>query len=156
MAAVKGKDDPADLDMVRKLADLLNETGLGEIEIERGDLRVRVARGGSYEAYPMIAAPGPAQQASPASASAATPAPAQSRGDAVKSPMVGTAYLQPNPDAEAFIRPGSQVAAGQTLLIIEAMKTMNPVPAPKAGRVVEILVEDGQPVEFGQPLVVIE
>ena len=158
MAAVKGKDDPVDLEMVRKLADLLNETGLGEIEIERGELRVRVARGGSYEPYSMIAAPPPAHQAppAPAAAAAATPAPAQSRGDAVKSPMVGTAYLQPNPDAEPFVRPGSQVAAGQTLLIIEAMKTMNPVPAPKAGRVVEILVEDGQPVEFGQPLVVIE
>ncbi len=153
MAAAKGKDDPADLEMVRKLADLLNETGLGEIEIERGELRVRVARGGSYEPYPMIGGAAPVQQAAPAPA---TPAPAQSRGDAVKSPMVGTAYLQPNPDAEAFIRPGAQVAAGQTLLIIEAMKTMNPVPAPKAGRVVEILVEDGQPVEFGQPLVVIE
>ena len=157
MAADKGKEDPVDLDVVRKLADLLNETGLGEIEIERGDLRVRVARNGGFEGYPMMAAPAP-QAAAPAVAAspAAAPAPAPPKGDVVKSPMVGTAYLQPNPGADAFVRAGSQVSAGQTLLIIEAMKTMNPVPAPRAGRVVEILIEDGQPVEFGQPLVVIE
>ena len=162
MPAPKGKDDPVDIEVVRKLADLLNETGLGEIEIERGDLRVRVARNApDYGAYPVMAAPAVAHQAAPAPAAAATsapaaPAPAEPKGDAVKSPMVGTAYLQPNPGAEQFTRVGAQVSAGQTLLIIEAMKTMNPVPAPRAGRVVEILVEDGQPVEFGQPLVVIE
>ena len=157
MAAVKGKDDP-DIEMVRKLADLLNETGLGEIEIERGDLRVRVARGGAYESYPMISAPAPPQaaQAAAAGASALPAAPAEPKGDAVKSPMVGTAYLQPNPGAASFVSVGAQVAAGQTLLIIEAMKTMNPVPAPRAGRVIEVLVEDGQPVEFGQPLIVLE
>ncbi len=158
MAAAKGKDDP-DIEVVRKLAELLNETGLGEIEIEHGELRVRVARGGGYEAYPMISAPAPVQpagQAAPAAPAASTPAPAAPKGDAVKSPMVGTAYLQPNPGADSFVRVGSQVAAGQTLLIIEAMKTMNPVPAPRAGRVVEVLVEDGQPVEFGQPLIVLE
>ena len=160
MAAPKGKDDPVDIDVVRKLADLLNETGLGEIEVERGDLRVRVARSAPAQAaYPVMAASGPAPQAAPAPAAAASapaPAPAEPKGDVVKSPMVGTVYLQPNPGAEQFARPGSQVAAGQTLMIIEAMKTMNPVPAPRAGRVVEILVEDGQPVEFGQPLIVIE
>ena len=155
MAPVKGKDDPVEIEVVRKLAELLNETGLGEIEVERGDLRVRVARGGSYESYPMLQAPAPAPTPAPAAASA-TPAPPEPRGDAVKSPMVGTVYLQANPGSEPFVRAGSQVAAGQTVLIIEAMKTMNPVPAPKAGRVVEILVEDGQPVEYGQPLVVIE
>jgi acetyl-CoA carboxylase biotin carboxyl carrier protein len=159
MAGPKG-NDPVDIEIVRKLADLLNETGLGEIEVERGDLRVRVARNApDFGGYPMIAAPAAAPQAAPvptAAAQAAAPAPAEPKGDAVKSPMVGTAYLQPNPGAEAFVRVGAQVAAGQTLLIIEAMKTMNPVPAPRAGRVVEILVEDGQPVEFGQPLVVIE
>ena len=153
MAPVKGKDDPVEIEVVRKLAELLNETGLGEIEIERGDLRVRVARGGGYDAYPVLPAPAPVQAAP---VSAAAPAPAEPKGDAVKSPMVGTVYLQANPGSEQFVRPGSQVTAGQTVLIIEAMKTMNPVPAPKAGRVVEILVEDGQPVEYGQPLVVIE
>ncbi|HEY5410243.1 MAG TPA: acetyl-CoA carboxylase biotin carboxyl carrier protein [Caulobacteraceae bacterium] len=159
MAADKGKDDPVDIEMVRKLADLLNETGLSEIEVEHGELRVRVARGlspGEYETIPvqpagLIGAPQPAAQPAPASQPAAAP-----RGDVVKSPMVGTAYRQPNPGADAFVQPGAQVAAGQTLLIIEAMKTMNPVPAPRAGRVLEILVEDGQPVEFGQPLVVLE
>ena len=152
MAAPK---DPIDIDVVRKLADLLNETGLGEIEVERGDLRVRVARSAGYDAYPMVPAPAP-QAPAPAATPAAAPSPAMAKGDVVKSPMVGTAYLQPNPGADQFVRPGAQVAAGQTLLIIEAMKTMNPVPAPRAGRVVEILIEDGQPVEFGQPLVVIE
>ena len=153
--AVKGKDDPVEIEVVRKLAELLNETGLGEIEVERGDLRVRVARGG-YEPYPALHAPAPTPAAPAPAAAAATPAPAEPRGDAVKSPMVGTVYLQASPGSEPFVRAGSQVAAGQTVLIIEAMKTMNPVPAPKAGRVVEILVEDGQPVEYGQPLVVIE
>jgi acetyl-CoA carboxylase biotin carboxyl carrier protein len=157
MPADKGKDDSIDIEVVRKLADLLNETGLGEIEVERGDLRVRVARSAGFEGYPMMAAPSPMAQAAPAPAAATPPAaPALPKGDVVKSPMVGTAYLQPNPGADQFARAGAQVTAGQTLLIIEAMKTMNPVPAPRAGRVVEILIEDGQPVEFGQPLVVIE
>ncbi len=159
MAAPKGKEDPVDIDVVRKLADLLNETGLGEIEVERGDLRVRVARGASTQAsYPVLAGPAPAAQPAPAAAAnaPAAAAPAEPKGDVVKSPMVGTVYLQPNPGADQFARPGAQVSAGQTLMIIEAMKTMNPVPAPRAGRVVEILVEDGQPVEFGQPLIVIE
>jgi acetyl-CoA carboxylase biotin carboxyl carrier protein len=160
MAAEKAKDDPVDIMMVRKLANLLNETGLGEIEVERGDLRVRVAKSApDYGAYPVMAAPAAAPQAAPAAAAApAAPAaaPAEPKGDVVKSPMVGTAYLQPNPGADLFVRQGAQVSAGQTLMIIEAMKTMNPVPAPRAGRVVEILIEDGQPVEFGQPLVVIE
>ena len=159
MAAPKGKEDPVDIEVVRKLADLLNETGLGEIEVERGDLRVRVARGGSNQAsYPVLAGPAAAPQPAPAAAASApaAAAPAEPQGDVVKSPMVGTVYLQPNPGADQFARPGAQVSAGQTLMIIEAMKTMNPVPAPRAGRVVEILVEDGQPVEFGQPLIVIE
>ena len=159
MAADKGKDDPVDFEMVRRLADLLNETGLSEIEIEHGELRVRVARGLSpaeYETIPvqpagLISAPQPAIASAPAPQPVAEP-----RGEVVKSPMVGTAYRQPNPGAESFVLPGAQVAAGQTLLIIEAMKTMNPVAAPRAGRVLEILVEDGQPVEFGQPLVVLE
>ena len=157
MAADKGKDDPVDLDVVRKLADLLNETGLGEIEIERGDLRVRVARNGGFEGYPTMAAPAPQAAASAsAAASAAASAPALAKGDVVKSPMVGTAYLQPNPGADAFVRPGSQVSAGQTLLIIEAMKVMNQIRAPKSGKVTQILVDNEQPVEFGEPLLVLE
>ena len=92
-----------------------------------------------------------------AAPAADTPAPSAAvRGDAVKSPMVGTVYLQPSPDAPKFVKVGDTVTAGQTLMIVEAMKTMNPIPAPKAGKVVEVLVEDGQPVEFGEPLVVIE
>ncbi|PVM88094.1 acetyl-CoA carboxylase biotin carboxyl carrier protein, partial [Caulobacter endophyticus] len=99
----------------------------------------------------------PAPAAAPAAeAPAAAPAPAAIRGDAVKSPMVGTAYLSPQPGADAFIKVGDTVSAGQTLLIVEAMKTMNPIAAPKAGKIVEILVADAQPVEFGEPLVVIE
>lgn len=157
MAADKGKDDPIDVELVRKLAELLNDSSLTEIEVERGDLRVRVTRGLSMaEAQvPMFAAQAHAPAVAPAIGQAAAPV-APARGEAVKSPMVGTVYLQPNPGAEQFIKPGAQVAAGQTLMIIEAMKTMNPVPAPRAGRVVEILVDDGQPVEFGQPLVVLE
>ena len=95
-----------------------------------------------------------AQEAAPAAPAPAAEAP--TRGDAVKSPMVGTVYLQPQPGAEPFIKVGAQVAAGQTLLIVEAMKTMNPIPAPKAGKILQILVDDAQPVEFGEPLVVIE
>jgi acetyl-CoA carboxylase biotin carboxyl carrier protein len=110
-------------------------------------------------AAPMTAAPQPmaapqAASSPPAAAPAAAAAPA--RGESVKSPMVGTVYLQPQPGADAFIKVGDKVAAGQTLLIVEAMKTMNPIPAPRAGTVLEILVEDSQPVEFGEPLVVLE
>ncbi|PLR06075.1 acetyl-CoA carboxylase biotin carboxyl carrier protein, partial [Caulobacter flavus] len=98
----------------------------------------------------------PAPAAAPAAEAPAAAAPAAVRGDAVKSPMVGTAYLSPQPGADAFIKVGDTVSAGQTLLIVEAMKTMNPIAAPKAGKIVEILVADAQPVEFGEPLVVIE
>ncbi len=144
--------------MIRDLAELLNETGLSEIEIERDGLRLRVARQIS------MAATMPAAPMALASAAAATPAaaapkpvgdPAQHPGT-VKSPMVGTAYRSPEPGAASFIEIGSRVAQGQTLLIIEAMKTMNHIPAPKAGTVSAILVDNGQPVEFGEPLVIIE
>ena len=149
-----------DTRLVRKLAAILKETELTEIEVERGDLRIRVAREITVAAAPMalaptVAAPALAAQAAPAAAPEA-PAAAQYAGDVVPSPMVGTVYLQPQPGAEPFIRVGSVVAEGQTLLIVEAMKTMNPIPAPRAGKVVEILVADAQPVEFGEPLVVIE
>ena len=148
-----------DIDLVRQLATVLDETQLTEIEVEDGERRVRVAR--TVTAAPaMIAAPAPmaaAPVAAPAAAPAAETAPAAaSSANAVKSPMVGTAYLAPNPEAKNFVTVGQQVAAGDTLLIIEAMKVMNPIHASAPGTVKAILVENGQPVEFDQPLVVVE
>jgi acetyl-CoA carboxylase biotin carboxyl carrier protein len=155
------KSDPIDTRLVRRLADILQDTGLTEIEVERGDLRVRVAReltGAPGQAAPATYVAAPAPVAAPAQASepVAAPAAAAARGDAVKSPMVGTVYLASSPEAANFVQPGDKVTAGQTLLIIEAMKTMNPIPATRAGTVVEVLVENEQPVEFGAPLVIIE
>ena len=151
--------DAIDTRLVKKLADILGDTGLSEIEVESGDLKIRVSRQTSATAVHYAApAPAIAPAAAPA-APAAVAAPAEAapqRGEAVKSPMVGTVYLQPQPGADAFCKPGDKVKEGQTLLIIEAMKTMNPIPAPRAGTVVEVLVGDAQPVEFGEPLVVIE
>ena len=143
--------------LVRELALLLDETSLTEIEIERAGLRLRVARNIS------VAATMPMQMAAaPAALPAASAAPAAAGPDlskhpgAVSSPMVGTAYWSPEPGAKPFIEVGSKVSVGQTLLIIEAMKTMNQIPSPRAGTVTQILVEDGQPVEYGEPLVIIE
>lgn len=140
--------------LVRELADILNETGLTEIEVERDGQRIRVARtlGPSVvQAY----AP-PAAAGAPAAAIAAPVEAAPERtGDVVTSPMVGTVYLQPQPGTPAFIKVGDTVSAGQTLMLIEAMKTMNPIPAPRAGVVLELIVGDAQPVEFGEPLAVI-
>jgi acetyl-CoA carboxylase biotin carboxyl carrier protein len=140
--------------LIRELALLLDETSLSEIEIERAGLRVRVARNISVAAQVAV----PVQ---PAAQTPAAPAPAGSMDLAthpgvVPSPMVGTAYWAPEPGAKPFIEVGSKVSQGQTLLIIEAMKTMNQIPSPRAGTVTQILVEDGQPVEFGEPLVIIE
>jgi acetyl-CoA carboxylase biotin carboxyl carrier protein len=144
----------SDSALIRELALLLDETGLTEIEIERSGLRVRVARNVS------IAASMPANFQSAASApSAATPvvdADVAKHPGVVPSPMVGTAYWASEPGAKPFIEVGSKVSVGQTLLIIEAMKTMNQIPSTRAGTVTQILVEDGQPVEFGEPLVIIE
>ena len=143
--------------LVRELALLLDETSLTEIEIERAGLRLRVARNISVAAtMPMQMAAAPA--ALPAAAAAAAPAAADlsKHPGAVTSPMVGTAYWSPEPGAKPFIEVGSKVSVGQNLLIIEAMKTMNQIPSPRAGTVTQILVEDGQPVEFGEPLVIIE
>ena len=143
--------------LVRELALLLDETSLTEIEIERAGLRLRVARNISVAAtMPMQMAAAPA--ALPAVPAAAAPAAADlsKHPGAVTSPMVGTAYWAPEPGAKPFIEVGSKVSVGQTLLIIEAMKTMNQIPSPRAGTVTQILVEDGQPVEFGEPLVIIE
>jgi acetyl-CoA carboxylase biotin carboxyl carrier protein len=154
--------DAIDARLVRKLADILADTGLTEIEVEQGELRIRVAREITYAPQPqqVTYAPAPAHAPAPAAAAApaadAAPAAPVYKGDVVKSPMVGTVYLQPQPGADSFVKVGDTVAAGQTLLIIEAMKTMNPIPAPRAGKVVELLVADSTPVEFGEPLVVIE
>jgi acetyl-CoA carboxylase biotin carboxyl carrier protein len=148
-----------DTRLVRKLAGILTATGLTEIEVEKGDLRIKVARqSGVYAAPAPVAAPVAAAAPAPAAApAAATPAPAApARGEIVKSPMVGTAYLAAQPGADPFVKVGDKVTAGQTILIVEAMKTMNPIPAPRAGTVLEILVGDAQPVEFGEPLLVLE
>ena len=142
--------------IIRELALLLDETSLTEIEIERGGLRVRVARNLSIAASVPAAAPVVASAPVPMSASAPAAADFSKHPGAVPSPMVGTAYWSPEPGAKPFIEVGSKVSAGQTLLIIEAMKTMNQIPSPRAGTVTQILVEDGQPVEFGEPLVIIE
>jgi acetyl-CoA carboxylase biotin carboxyl carrier protein len=144
-----------DTKLVRELADMLNETGLSEIEVEDGDRKIRVSR---TLIAASVAVSAPAASA-PAASPAATPAevaPAAASANAVKSPMVGTAYLAPEPDAAPFVSVGDKVAAGDTLLIIEAMKVMNPIIAPNGGTVKAVLVESGQPVEFDQPLMVIE
>ena len=145
-------DKPAiDKELIRELAKLLDETGLTEIEIEREGLRVRVGRGGAVThvaapvALPPIATP-----------AIAAPIDLAKHPGAVTSPMVGTAYRGAAPGAAPFVDLGSKVVAGETLLIIEAMKTMNQIPAPRSGTVTQILIEDGQPVEFGEPLVIIE
>jgi acetyl-CoA carboxylase biotin carboxyl carrier protein len=149
-------DDSA---IIRELALLLDETSLTEIEIERAGLRVRVARNISVAAsVPAAYAPAPVASA-PIGAAAAAPAAAldlAKHPGAVPSPMVGTCYWAPEPGAKPFVEVGTKVSAGQTLLIIEAMKTMNQIPSPRAGTVTQILVEDGQPVEFGEPLMIIE
>ncbi len=151
-----------DKDVIRDLAEIMNETGLGEIEVEHGNSRLRVSRGSTGVAAPQVIAAPAVAPAAAAAAPAAPAAEAPSGGDAsshpgaVKSPMVGTAYLAPEPGAPVFVKAGDTVSQGQTLLIVEAMKTMNPIAAPKGGKVVEVLVDDSEPVEFGQPLVIIE
>lgn len=145
-----------DKDLIRELSALLEETGLSEIEIEQSGLRVRVVRGSQFTAAaPMAPISATPAMAPPGITSAAAPDPAKHPG-VVASPMVGTAYLSPEPGARPFVEVGSKVLAGQTLLIVEAMKTMNQIPAPRAGTVKQILIEDGRPVEFGEPLMIIE
>lgn len=143
----------ADSELIRELAALLDETSLTEIELERSGLRVRVARNVTVAAA-VPAAMSVAAAAMPAVAAAA--ADLSKHPGVVPSPMVGTAYWAPEPGAKPFIEVGSKVSAGQTLLIIEAMKTMNQIPSPRAGTVTQMLVEDGHPVEYGEPLVIIE
>lgn len=150
------KTTKSEQQLIRELADLLTETGLTEIEIEREDLRVRVARGGAAVMAPASPAPG-AQQAAQADADAAGHASDRAgHPGTVISPMVGTAYRSPEPGAAPFVEIGSIIGEGQTVIIVEAMKTMNHIPSPRAGKITAILVEDGQPVEFGEPLVVVE
>ncbi|MDH3593590.1 MAG: acetyl-CoA carboxylase biotin carboxyl carrier protein [Rhodospirillales bacterium] len=142
-----------DEELVRKLSGLLDETGLTEIEYEGGGHRIRVVRGGTV----LAAAPAPAAPPQVAAPAPADGAPADAvPANAVTSPMVGTAYCAPEPGAPAFVSVGDTVKEGQTLLIIEAMKVMNQIPSPKAGKVSQILVQDGQPVEYGEPLLIIE
>ncbi|MFZ4163990.1 acetyl-CoA carboxylase biotin carboxyl carrier protein [Brevundimonas sp. NPDC058933] len=162
MSDDKHKNEGIDAGLIRSLADILNETDLTEIEVERGELRIRVAREITMTAAaPVHYAAAPVAHAAPAAAASASmpsdPAAMVSRkGEEVKSPMVGTVYLQASPEAPAFIKPGDKVKKGQTLLIVEAMKTMNPIQAPRDGVVSEILVGDAQPVEFGEALVMLE
>ena len=152
------KSATSDGALIRELALLLDETSLTEIEIERAGLRVRVARNVTVAASVPAAAPfaAPVTIAGPVAAPAAAGADFSKHPGAVPSPMVGTAYWASEPGAKPFIEVGAKVSVGQTLLIIEAMKTMNQIPSPRAGTVTQILVEDGQPVEFGEPLVIIE
>ncbi|MEN3973923.1 acetyl-CoA carboxylase biotin carboxyl carrier protein [Emcibacter sp. SYSU 3D8] len=142
-----------DKEMIRQLAALLDETGLTEIEIEDNDVRVRVARGGT-----VVQAAAPAAAASATASAAAAPAGDGVHGHPglVASPMVGTIYTSAEPGAPPFVRVGDKVTVGQTLLIVEAMKTMNPVIASKAGTVTRILISNEQPVEYGEPLLIIE
>ncbi|MCM8730778.1 acetyl-CoA carboxylase biotin carboxyl carrier protein [Hephaestia sp. GCM10023244] len=149
-----------DVDLVRQLAEMLDSTGLTEIEVEDGDRKVRIARTAAAAApVQYAAAPAmPAPAAAPAAAAPAAEAPAAAAvgANAVRSPMVGTVYLASEPGAKPFSSVGQTVAAGDTLVIVEAMKVMNPIVAPSAGVVKAVLVENGQPVEFDQPLVVVE
>jgi acetyl-CoA carboxylase biotin carboxyl carrier protein len=158
MSNSKAPADPIDARLVRRLAAILNDTGLTEIEVERGDLKIRVARqvNSTAVAYAAPIAAAPAHHPAPITTAPTPPEPAQiAPENAVKSPMVGTVYLAPQPGAEPFVKVGDMIEEGQTLLIIEAMKTMNPIPAPRSGRLVQLLVVDAQPVEFGEALAVI-
>lgn len=154
-AAGRSSGMNVDTKLVRELAELLAETGLTEIEVEDGNRKVRVARGGVAMAAPMAMAPPAAAIAAPAAAAPAAPDAGAEVAGALKSPMVGTVYLTPEPGAPAFVKVGDSVKQGDTLLIIEAMKVMNPIAADKAGTVKAVLVDNAQPVEFDQPLVVI-
>jgi acetyl-CoA carboxylase biotin carboxyl carrier protein len=159
------KASPFDPDLVRELATLIAETDLTEIEVEKGDLRIRVARTITAQVTVPMAAP---TMAAPAAAPVVAPPPAAAPGvagdpkaaaahpGAVLSPMVGTAYRKPSPDAKNFVEIGSKVEAGEKVLLVEAMKTFNEIVAPRAGTVTAIFVEDGTPVEYGEPLLVIE
>jgi acetyl-CoA carboxylase biotin carboxyl carrier protein len=152
------KASPFDPELVRELASLIAETDLTEIEVAKGDLRIRVARTvTAHVSVPAHPAPQPLPAPAPAALADGGPAGRQAtHPGAVPSPMVGTAFRKPSPDAKNFVEVGSRVEVGDKLLLVEAMKTFNEIVAPRAGVVTEILVEDGQPVEYGEPLLVIE
>ncbi len=153
------KKSGIDQALIRDLANILNDTDLSEIEVEQDDIRIRVSRAAPQMmampqmAYQQVAAP---QAAAPAAAAVVAAEPTRNLANTLTAPMVGTVYLAPAPGSRPFVEVGSIVKEGQTLLIIEAMKTMNQIPAPRSGKVVEIVVEDGRPVEYGEPLIVIE
>ena len=147
------KKKSVDKELIRELADLLNETGLTEIEVEHDDIRIRVAR--TLQAAPMAMQIATPLGAAPSPVAVPVPVGVEHPG-AVPSPMVGTAYLAPEPGGKPFVDVGDNVREGQTLLIVEAMKTMNQIPSPRSGKVTKIMVEDGQPVEYGEPLMIIE
>jgi acetyl-CoA carboxylase biotin carboxyl carrier protein len=161
------KPQGIDPELVRELASILSDSGLSEIEVEHGELRLRLARTmtavhapthmvqvpQAVAAAPVAVAP---VATTPSSVAPAPAAEAKSHPGAVTSPMVGTAYLSPEPEAPPFVRIGDTVTQGQTIMVVEAMKTFNPIPAPRAGKVTAILVSDAQPVEFGEPLAIIE
>lgn len=142
--------DPLEGKLIRDLAAILDETGLSEIEIEKAGLRVRVAR------MLQVVAAAPVAAAPRATGGNAKPTEVSGHPGLVTSPMVGTAYMASSPGAAPFVKVGDMVTEGQTLLIIEAMKTMNQIPAPRAGRVTQVIISDGQPVEFGEPLMIVE
>ena len=154
------KDNPFDPDLVRELATLIADTDLTEIEVEKGDLRIRVARMVTATVTVPVAAaagsPAPVVAPPPAATEAAAAKPSGPHPGAVLSPMVGTAYCKPSPEAKPFVEVGSKVQVGDKVLLVEAMKTFNEIVAPRAGTVTAIFVEDGTPVEYGEPLLVIE
>ncbi len=150
------KSPLVDRELIQELSKLLDETGLTEIEIEQDGQRIRVARGSVAVSAAPAPRAAPAAVPQPITESVSKPIDPAKHPGVVNSPMVGTAYQAPEPGARPYIEVGSKVKAGETLLIIEAMKTMNQIPAPRAGTVTQILFEDGQPVEFGEPLVIIE
>jgi len=153
------KENPFDPDLVRELATLIADTDLTEIEVEKGDLRIRVARMVTAPVTVPVAAagsPAPVVAPPPAATEAAAAKPSGPHPGTVLSPMVGTAYRKPSPEAKPFVEVGSKVQAGDKVLLVEAMKTFNEIVAPRAGTVTAIFVEDGTPVEYGEPLLVIE
>ena len=160
MASTPKKTASTDTKLVRELAKILNDTGLTEIEMEKGSLKIRVAKGGG-QVVQAVAAPAPVAAAPAPSQPVAAPAAKTEKKDAsahpgaAKSPMVGTVYTRPSPDADSFVKVGDKVKEGDTIVLIEAMKTFNPITATKSGKIEEILVEDAQPVEFGEVLFIV-
>ena len=149
-----------DTKLVPELAKILNDTDLTEIEMKKGDLKIRVSKGGG-QIVQAVAAPAAAAAPAPSNQPVAAPMAATEKADsaahpgAVKSPMVGTAYIRPSPDADPFVKAGDKVKEGDTIVLVEAMKTFNPITAPKSGKIEDLLVSDGQPVEFGEVLFII-